>query len=80
MPIYVINPFLQQEIFNAKYIELKGVGRVLWNNDENIIKDLNKFLSDEEGLINIKNNMKKIKRDIGDVNINSIIRELDIGV
>ena len=56
------------------------MGRVLWNNDENIIKDLNKFLSDEEGLINIKNNMKKIKRDIGDVNINSIIRELDIGV
>ena len=31
-PLYILKPFLEQEFGNAKYIEEHNIGRVLWNN------------------------------------------------
>ena len=39
-PIFVLRPFLSQEIGNAKFIEKNEIGTVVWDKSENTTQDI----------------------------------------
>lgn len=59
-PLYVIHPFLMQEIGNAEYIERNGIGRVLWSKSDNVIYDILSLLQNHMQLTVMKQNMEHI--------------------
>lgn len=63
-PIYVLYPFLSQEIGNAKFIESKGIGKVVWNKKESASQDIIKLLENPTKLKNMRENMQKIKDNL----------------
>ncbi|SCJ02353.1 Processive diacylglycerol glucosyltransferase [uncultured Clostridium sp.] len=71
VPIYVVKPFLIQEVNNAKYIEDECIGRVVWNKEEDIVENIISVLSDNKEIINMRRNMKNIKEsfDINSINL-----------
>lgn len=74
-PLCVINPFLLQEISNAKYVDQRQLGSVSWNNNENAIINLLELLKDETKLNIYKSNMKALKEELDD---KAIIKELNL--
>lgn len=62
-PLFIIKPFLSQEIGNAQYIEDNKIGHVLWNKKENIIEDIFILLNNESELTKIRHNMQTIKNN-----------------
>lgn len=59
-PLYVIHPFLMQEIGNAQYIERSGIGRVLWSKTDNVTYDILALLQNRAQLAAMKQNMHRI--------------------
>ncbi|WP_195955428.1 MGDG synthase family glycosyltransferase [Clostridium saudiense] len=74
VPMYVINPFLVQEIKNSKFIEKEKIGRVIRDKDFDIVSDILNLINDDYEITKMKNNMKNIKSRI---NQNEIINVLD---
>lgn len=69
-PLYVVKPILAQEIKNAKFIEDKNIGRVVWKeNDIDIIEDI-------VGLLNNKSRTSIMKIEIS--NIKNRLRHVDL--
>ena len=62
-PLYIVNPFLLQEIGNAKYIESKHIGRVLWSESKATANDIESFMNNTEELNRMKNNMNAIRKE-----------------
>ena len=58
-PIYVVNPFLIQEVKNAKFIEKRKIGQVIWNEEMDIAKDILSLINDDKAILKMKSNMKK---------------------
>ena len=67
IPIYVIKPFLYQEIENAKYIEDTGIGKVIWHNGTDIYEDVTSLIKNELLLEVIKTNMRNEKSKLENV-------------
>ncbi|MGI6721236.1 MAG: MGDG synthase family glycosyltransferase [Anaerovoracaceae bacterium] len=63
-PIYVIKPFLEQEIGNAMYIEEHNIGRVMWEKNENGYNNLVSLLQNDRQLQCMRNNMQRINNVI----------------
>ena len=72
-PIYVINPFLMQEVKNARFIEERKIGQVIWNENIDITDDILSLINNDEAITMMKNNMKSIKKNINQEEILSII-------
>ena len=72
-PIYVVNPFLMQEVKNARFIEERGSGQVVWNEKDDITDDILSIINDDESIEIMKNNMKKIKENVNQEEILRII-------
>lgn len=72
-PIYVVNPFLMQEVKNARFIEERGIGQVVWNEKDDITDDILSIINDDESIEIMKNNMKKIKENVNQEEILRII-------
>lgn len=69
-PLYVINPLLAQEINNAKFIEDKNIGRVIWNEKEiNVIEDILNVLGKNRKCNTMKNEIVKIKNKLLKINL-----------
>ena len=68
-PICVINPFLEQEIRNAKFIEENKLGKVLFEKGNKLVYDIMRLLNSEGELAKIKNNMENIKKQIAGVSV-----------
>lgn len=69
-PMYILYPFLSQEIGNAKFIEKNKIGKVIWNKTEDVIEgDILDLLNSSEDLKEYKKNMKKIKDKLEKINI-----------
>lgn len=64
LPIFVIHPFLAQEVHNALFIEEKGIGKVIWNKDEDTITEITDLLHNDIELYNMKNKMRLIKNNL----------------
>ena len=67
IPIYVIKPFLYQEIENAKYIEDTGIGKVIWHNGTDIYEDVTSLIKNELLLEVIKTNIRNEKSKLENV-------------
>ncbi|MDO5784059.1 MAG: glycosyltransferase [Eubacteriales bacterium] len=63
-PLYVIHPFLMQEIGNAEYIERNHIGRVLWSNSDDVTYDILSLLQSHAQLTAMKQNMEQICRGL----------------
>lgn len=75
-PLFVINPFLEQEKRNAHFIEEKDIGKIIWGNSEDYLEELEKLLTTEERLKKMHMNMLQAKNEIIEVEPSIIVREL----
>ncbi|MDA3730329.1 glycosyltransferase [Niameybacter massiliensis] len=60
-PLYIIKPFLMQEIGNAEYIEQKNIGRIVWSDKKDVYKDIMDLLNNNALLEQMEVNMANIK-------------------
>ena len=60
-PLYIIRPFLNQEIGNAKFIQEENIGKVVWTNGTDICEDLTSLLNNEILLGYMRNQMEIVK-------------------
>lgn len=72
-PMFIIKPFLMQEIGNANYIVDNKIGEVVWQNKENVYNKIINLLNNQERLKEMQINMKKIKSSFSKTNINEEI-------
>lgn len=68
-PMYVLNPFLSQEIGNAKFIEKNEMGKVVWNKTGNVAKDILDLLKSPDELENMRKNMQRIKSQLEEITV-----------
>lgn len=61
-PMMILQPFLEQEQRNARYIEKKGLGKVFW--EEAAPADIAKFIGNEVEQERIRHNMRQEKAQI----------------
>ena len=59
-PLYIIKPFLMQEVGNAKFVEEKNIGKIVWKKKKDIAEDIVELLNDEEKIKIMKENMQNI--------------------
>lgn len=63
-PMYIADPFLEQEMGNARFIESKNIGRVIgrvvWSRDCDVASDIINFLKDTALIDTMKENMAKL--------------------
>ena len=57
-PLYVIEPTLEQELGNSRFIKRKGLGVVISNRDNFSATDLIEFIHNTERINKIKENMR----------------------
>ena len=59
-PMYIADPFLEQEMGNVRFIESKNIGRVVWSRDCDVASDIINFLKDTALIDTMKENMAKL--------------------
>ena len=57
-PLYVIEPTLEQELGNSRFIKRKGLGVVISNSEDFIASDLIEFIQNSDKINRIKENMR----------------------
>lgn len=67
-PIYVIHPFLSQEIGNATFIENYEIGEVVWEKNKKVSEDILLLLKTPSRLDKMRRNMQKIRNNLEKVN------------
>lgn len=60
-PLYIITPFLNQELGNAKFIEENRIGRVSWNKKYKITEDIYSLVNNKRLLNSMKHNMTELR-------------------
>lgn len=78
-PIFVLRPFLSQEIGNAKFIEKNEIGTVVWDKSENTTQDILNLLRTPKLLDKMKKNMEKIKSSLEKLTVIDVYMEGNIG-
>lgn len=68
-PLYIIRPFLEQELGNARYIEEHNIGRVLWDEKVDETDDIIEFIGNDELLMTMKENMAEIEKQYEKINV-----------
>lgn len=74
-PIYIMPPFLSQEIGNAKFIEKNEIGVVVWNKSENVSDDIIQLLKSPDKLEKMRENMQMLKDRLEKTNVVEIYGE-----
>lgn len=74
VPIFVIHPFLEQEVNNAQYAEDRGVAKVVWNRSENFIPVLREYLTNGDEWRAARDNMRNLKEEITDIDISEAMK------
>lgn len=77
-PIYVLYPFLKQEIGNAKFIESNGIGEVVWDRKEDVAKDILNLLETPTKLEKMGKNMQKIRNSLEKLTVIDMYRKENI--
>ncbi len=60
-PLFIIKPFLKQELGNALYIEDNNIGEVVWDKSKSISNDIIRLIEDKEQREKMISNMRNIK-------------------
>lgn len=66
-PLFVIKPFLTQEVGNAEFIDSNNIGKVIWNKKVSITKEILTLLNNEIELKTMSNQMKNLKAQLVDI-------------
>lgn len=74
VPMFVIKPFLQQEIKNAHFIEASGIGTVYWKEPRSLPKRLEKLLANEGELERMRRNMKVLLSELQEDALTAIVK------
>jgi UDP-N-acetylglucosamine:LPS N-acetylglucosamine transferase len=74
VPIAALNPFMQQEIHNANYIQDMQIGRVINGDYEKCLEDISELLYDD-GLEDYRWNIRQIKNHLEECNLPEVIKE-----
>lgn len=77
-PMFVINPFLEQEKRNAEFIEANEIGKIVWDKSCDYSKQLTDLLITEE-LKKMQSNIIRVKEEIIETQPSTIIHELHKG-
>lgn len=72
-PMYVIKPFLEQELGNARFIEEHNIGRVIWSDDVDVKEDILALLSNDVLLDKISENMRNLRLSYDNTDLLSTI-------
>lgn len=72
-PMYVIKPFLEQELGNARFIEEHNIGRVIWSDEIDIKADILELLFNDVLLDKISENMRALRSSYDNTDLLSII-------
>lgn len=72
-PMYVVRPFLLQELGNAEFIENNGLGKIVWNEEDATPDDIEDFITDTKALDTMKKNMRKMCREYRKNDIMTVI-------
>lgn len=67
--MYVLYPFLSQEIGNAKFIENHRIGKVVWKKSTDDAQDILNLLKSPSCLEKMRENMQKIKDELEILNV-----------
>lgn len=63
-PLYVIRPFLYQEIGNALYLQDSCIGKVIWSSGVDIYEDVTSLLNNDILLNSMKENIRLTKEKL----------------
>lgn len=74
-PMFIIKPFLKQELGNALYIEDNNIGRVVWNKCKFISNDIISLIENKAKRLEMINNMKTIKKNFENISYISLKKE-----
>ena len=67
-PMYIVDPFLEQEMGNACFIESKDIGRVVRSGETDIAADLKKVAGNKVLIETMKSNMDNLSLHFGSAN------------
>lgn len=77
-PLFVIKPFLKQELGNALFIEDNNIGEVVWNNKKNVSEDIIKLINNSEKRKRMICNMKSIKNTFNNISFSTQYRNEEV--
>ncbi len=77
-PLFVIKPFLKQELGNALYIEDEGIGEVVWDKSTSISDDITLLVSNDAKRLKMINNMKQIKSNFENISFTSFSKREEV--
>jgi processive 1,2-diacylglycerol beta-glucosyltransferase len=72
VPILALNPSLQQEIYNAQYIQKMGIGTIIHGNSKQCLEEIEKML-DYCHLDYYKNNIQKLKGQLSKYKLTKVL-------
>lgn len=67
-PMYIVDPFLEQELGNARFIESKNIGHVVNSNETDVAADLIKIAGNKALIETMKSNMDKLSQCFASIN------------
>ena len=79
-PLFIIRPFLSQEVGNAEYIEANNIGRVSWDKNGDVTSEIMALINDDRELHKMKRNMRKITDSFNKVSYIHPLEQVGVGV
>lgn len=76
VPMFIIRPFLEQEIVNARYAQGKGFAQVIWDKKEDFTAELRRILKDPERLCEMRRHMAKAREEMMDTQLFEAVWEM----
>lgn len=76
VPMFIIHPFLEQEIMNARYALERGFARVVWEQDADFVQELEALLADSGRLEDMKESMHRAKEEMIDTPLREAAAEM----
>lgn len=74
VPILALNPFLQQEIYNAEYIKEMNIGTVIGSSGERSLQDITEILTN--GQLDVyRSNIQELKKRLQENSLTQIVNE-----
>ena len=77
VPLFVIHPFLEQEMNNARYAAEKGFAKVVWGKHEDYIPELEKLLNDRKLLKQMDENVRHARKEMIDVSLDKAVEIME---
>lgn len=77
VPLFVIHPFLEQEMNNARYAAQKGFAKVIWDRHEVYLPELEKLLNHPEELKQMAEKVKEARSEMLEVSLEKAVEIME---